>query len=143
MIICNDNNFNFDFNLEVVFKKILKETLKQTKLKIKEFYVNFTSIDEIKLINKKYRNKDNATDVISFRFDDNGLFNPIQGEIYICIDIAIKQANEYHHSLKREICFLFLHGVLHLLGYDHLSKDDEEVMFGLQEIILNKLDITR
>ena len=58
------------------------------------------------------------------------------GEIYISIDKALEQAKEYGHSEKREFCFLFVHGLLHLLGYDHMNSEDEKVMFGLQDIIL-------
>lgn len=143
MIIDNNIEEKIGFDAKNVFKKILKETLKVTKLEIKEFYINFVDENEIKEINKKYRNKNKVTDVISFRFDDNGLFNPIQGEMYICIDVAIKQANEYNHSLMREVCFLFLHGLLHLLGYDHLNREDEKIMFSLQDEILEKLKISR
>ena len=143
MIINNELNYQFDFDLNITFKKILNQTIKITKKKPKDFFINFVNENEIREINKKYRKKDKITDVISFRFDDNGMFNPIQGEMYICIEQAIRQANEYNHSFKREICFLFLHGLLHLLGYDHIKKDDEKIMFDLQEVILNKLEIIR
>ena len=63
--------------------------------------------------------------------------------IFICCDVAKKQAKEYKHSLKREYSFLFLHGLLHLFGYDHMNEEDEKVMFSLQEEILNALDIRR
>ena len=65
------------------------------------------------------------------------------GDIYINLDRAKEQANEYGHSLKREFCFLALHGFLHLLGYDHIEKDDEKEMFSLQDKILEKLQIGR
>lgn len=98
-------------------------------------------------INKKYRGIDRPTDVISFAFLD-GEINKEQifhsdnevclGDIYISLDKAKEQAEEYKHSLERELSFLFIHGLLHLLGYDHMTKEDEEVMFALQEEILNK-----
>ena len=65
------------------------------------------------------------------------------GSISICVEKAIEQANEYMHSFEREMSFLFIHGLLHLLGYDHIEKEDEEVMFKLQDEILNALDIRR
>ena len=65
------------------------------------------------------------------------------GDIIINYDRACQQAEEYNHSLKREMCFLFTHGVLHLLVYDHMNKDDEEVMFSLQRKILDDLKIVR
>ena len=65
------------------------------------------------------------------------------GEIYICIPRMIEQAKEFGHSEKRELSFLCVHGLLHLLGYDHMEKEDEKVMFALQELILNEANITR
>ncbi len=98
-------------------------------------------------INKKYRHIDRPTDVISFAFLDDGhqyekvLFKEgmvALGDIYISVEKASEQAKEYGHSIKRELCFLFVHGLLHLLGYDHMTKEDEEVMFSLQEKILSQ-----
>ena len=65
------------------------------------------------------------------------------GDIFICCDVAKKQAKAYNHSLKREYAFLFLHGLLHLFGYDHMNEEDEKEMFRLQDEILNNLDIRR
>ena len=67
----------------------------------------------------------------------------ILGDIYICIPKMIEQASNYGHSIKRELSFLTVHGLLHLLGYDHMNEEDEKVMFGLQELILNEAGITR
>ena len=71
------------------------------------------------------------------------LENRVLGDIYISVDKAHSQAIEYGHSFKREICFLAVHGFLHLLGYDHILKEDEKVMFSLQEETLNEAKITR
>ena len=65
------------------------------------------------------------------------------GDIYISIDKAKEQAKEYGHSLKRELCFLMTHGFLHLLGYDHMEKEDEMIMFPLQEKILKEFGVNR
>ena len=90
---------------------------------------------------------DKVTDVISFAFEDNkDLPNNIRmlGSIYVCIPKMKDQAIEYGHSEKRELSFLVCHGLLHLLGYDHVnSKEEEKVMFSLQDEILNSLDIRR
>jgi probable rRNA maturation factor len=67
----------------------------------------------------------------------------VLGDIYICIPRMLEQASEYGHSIKRELSFLTVHGLLHLLGYDHMQKEDEEVMFKLQELILDETGITR
>lgn len=104
--------------------------------------------ERIHEINRNYRQIDRSTDVISFALEDNeqfyveGMPRSI-GDIFISYDHAIMQAKEYEHSLKREMCFLFTHGLLHLLGYDHMNEDDEKEMFGLQKEILNQLGIER
>ena len=111
--------------------------------------VNIIIVDneKIRTINLEYRNIDRETDVISFALEDDDTFIklPIRilGDIYISIDKARTQAIEYGHSLKRELAFLTVHGILHLLGYDHMIKSDEEIMFQKQEQILNDLDIRR
>ena len=99
-------------------------------------------------LNKEYRNIDRETDVITFALEDEdtlivGDDERILGDIYISIDRARSQAEEYGHSFLRELSFLAVHGFYHLLGYDHQTKEDEEVMFGLQELILNDKDIKR
>lgn len=108
--------------------------------------VNIVNNEQIHLINKQYRGVDRPTDVISFAFldDENELIpedgSPISlGEIIVSYEKAEQQAKEYNHSLKREMSFLFVHGLLHLLGYDHMEKDDEIVMFNLQDEILGGL----
>lgn len=93
----------------------------------------------IKEYNKTYRNIDRETDVLSFPSDEEGEL----GDILISIDKAKTQAKEYGHSLKRELSFLLCHGILHCLGFDHMTKEEEEVMFSLQEKILDACDIRR
>lgn len=118
-----------------------------TKLKLKNVYFEIIFIDneEIHKINKEYRNIDRPTDVISFAFNDNGNLNgPINmlGEIYVSIDRMKEQAVEYEHSEKRELSFLCIHGLLHLLGYDHTKGEKEEKeMFDLQKEILDEKGI--
>ena len=104
--------------------------------------------EEIHAINRDYRNIDRSTDVISFALEDNEQFYVegmprTLGDIFISYDHAVAQAEEYGHSIFREMCFLFTHGCLHLLGYDHMNEEDEKEMFGLQKEILDKLHIER
>ncbi len=128
----------------------------------KRIKVNLSFVDEktIRKLNKDTRNIDKVTDVLTYPYvelrpkeklklsdyeleidpDDNRL---LIGDIYICIKRAEEQSKEYGHSLNREMCFLFCHGLLHILGYDHIKKEDEEVMTGLQTEILDKLNIKR
>ncbi len=111
------------------------------------FNVIIVDNNKIHEINRDYRNIDKETDVISFALeDDTSIINPnvrVLGDIYISIDKAKQQAEEYGHSLKRELCFLTTHGFLHLMGYDHMIKEDEEEMFSLQEEILEKYKVGR
>ena len=123
---------------------VLDNALKEENVNNAYFNVIFINNDEIHSINKEYRNIDRETDVISFAFLDNedrekeykSGMPVILGDIYISLDKANEQAKEYGHSLKRELCFLFVHGLLHLLGYDHMKKEDEDIMFPLQDKIL-------
>ncbi len=102
--------------------------------------------DYIHKINKEYRGIDRETDVISFALEEGETIDePYKtlGDIYISIDRVYEQAKEYGHSVKRELFFLVTHGFLHLLGYDHMNKDDEEKMFSLQEKILDSYGVKR
>ena len=98
-------------------------------------------------LNKEYRGIDKETDVISFALEDNideiKLDFRVLGDIYISVDKARKQAKEFGHSFLRELSFLTIHGLLHLLGYDHMTKEEEEVMFKKQEQLLSEFGIVR
>lgn len=119
------------------------------KLKIEncEFNIIIVDNEKIRSINREYRNIDRETDVISFALEDNMdvCYKDFRllGDIYISIDRCYLQAMEYGHSREREICFLATHGILHLLGYDHMEKEDEEVMNSLQNELLDGYDIKR
>ena len=93
----------------------------------------------IKDYNNRYRQIDKETDVLSFPSDEDGEL----GDILISLPKAIDQAEEYGHSLKRELSFLLCHGILHCMGYDHMTKEEETVMFNLQDEILNHANIRR
>ncbi len=128
-----NNTDNGTLNYEELINLVLKK-----RSKFKEMNIIFVSQEEIKKMNTEYRNKDYVTDVISFPNNKKEL-----GDIFICIDKAKEQALEYNHSVEREMGFLATHGYLHLLGYDHETKEDEEVMFKLQDEILNKANLIR
>lgn len=106
------------------------------------FEVDLVNQETIQTINRDYRKIDRVTDVISFAFEDHdealkGDNLPRDlGEIFICVDKARLQAEEYQHSFLREMAFLFTHGLLHLLGYDHMTESDEKKMFSLQDEIM-------
>ena len=112
-----------------------------------EFSIIIVDNKKIHEINKEYRNVDRETDVISFAMEDNMDVKyddfRLLGDIYISIDKVYSQAKEYWHSNLREICFLATHGILHLLGYDHMEPDDEKEMFDLQNKLLDGYNIKR
>lgn len=144
------NIFNLTDNDLSTYIKTLKELLEfalnREKLDNLEFNIIFVNNEKIHEINKAYRGIDRITDVISFALEDGekvSLDHRVLGDIYISIDKAYSQALEYGHSNLREICFLAIHGLLHLLGYDHDTKEKEEVMFKKQEDILNEFGIRR
>lgn len=141
-----NDNYNVDFKYDYL-KKVIKRTLKHENITNAYFSIIFVDESEIQKINKEYRGIDKITDVISFALEDNESLVKsdirVLGDIYICIPRALEQAENYGHSIKRELSFLTVHGLLHLLGYDHMVKEDEEKMFALQELILNEEGITR
>lgn len=133
--------------LEETYAELMRLTFDHLKIQ-NNYEVDVSLVDEetIHQINRDYRNVDRVTDVISFAFEDDdselgrilGEDVPrMLGEIFICIPRAIEQAKEIGNTTDRELCFLFVHGLLHLLGYDHMKKGDEDVMFPLQETILS------
>lgn len=137
-------------------KKLFIDALVETKIledKKCEVSLRFASEEEIREINKEYRNVDRKTDVLSFPLVDfnneedveseTSQDNVMLGDIIICKQVAKSQAKEFGHSLKRELCFLSLHGFLHLLGYDHIEKDDEIIMQAMAKKILEKNNIKR
>ena len=147
-----------------LFKKEIQRIYEKTAMLLGEDFsrvnlsLNFVSEDEISNLNKQFRGIEKKTDVLSFpnldkkydqklsefeaerNFDDGLLF---LGDIVICKKVAYAQAKEYGHSKKREICFLALHGLLHLLGYDHIESDDEKIMNETAEKILSSLGVNR
>ena len=127
-------------------KKVLKIGLKELNIKKVEFNVIIVDNNYIHELNKNYRGIDRETDVISFALEDDKTFNPeerVLGDIYISIDKAISQSQEYGHSLLRELSFLAVHGFYHLLGYDHMTENDEKVMFEKQKELLESYEIIR
>jgi len=133
--------------------KVLQSAGEQLSVKEgSEVSVTFVTNDAIQEINKTYRNKDVATDVISFAMEEMGegeieIMNAdiptMLGDIIISVQRATEQAESYMHSFERELCFLAVHGFLHLLGYDHETEEQEKEMFGLQESILQAFGLKR
>ena len=116
-----------------------------------EVSVSFISNDEIRLLNAQYRNKDSATDVLSFPLGENGVFDKNEntgafmlGDIVISAERAFEQAELYGHTIQREIAFLTVHSMLHLLGYDHEQGGlQARQMREKEEIVLERLGVSR
>lgn len=142
------NHTHYDTkSLKEDYMEIAKYTLNLFKIKSDvELSVNIVTKNTIQEINRTYRKLDRVTDVISFEFDDG--FNEcdgylVLGDIFICEAKAKMQAKQYGHSLRREMCFLFTHGLLHLLKMDHLNPEDEARMIAMQNKIMNHFNIIR
>ena len=139
-----DNNLYKDYDY---LNDVIKATLEHENASDAYLSIIFVDNDEIQNINRTYRNIDRVTDVISFALEDNNeeiVGERILGDIYLCIPRMKEQAIEYGHSEKRELSFLVCHGLLHLLGYDHVNnKEEEKIMFDLQDEILDSLNIKR
>jgi probable rRNA maturation factor len=135
-------------------KLLLQLAGKQEEVEIGEVALSFVSDEEIQQLNKQYRNLDRPTDVLSFAmqemgedeleiiYEEEAEIVPL-GDIIISIPRAIAQSEEYGHSVEREIGFLFIHGFLHLIGYDHGDTEAEAEMFAKQEQILQLAGLTR
>ena len=138
--IYNETDEKLDKEIKKI-KDVITYALEFEKVTNSTFNIIIVDNKKIRDINKIYRNIDRETDVISFALEDSKddikLEKRVLGDIYISKDKAISQAKEYGHSTLREFSFLSVHGLLHLLGYDHMNKKDEEEMFGKQELILN------
>lgn len=136
---------NYGYNDYEYLNEVLDYAIKKLDIKNSIFDIIFIDDEEMHKLNKEYREIDRTTDVLSFALNDNkhiDAFVNSLGDIFISIPKMKSQAEEYGHSEKRELSFLALHGLLHLLGYDHtLGKKEEEEMFGLQKEILNELGI--
>ena len=138
---------------EEIIEKVVNIVLKEEKiLKKLDVYITLTNNENIKVINKEYRNIDKATDVLSFpMFNRSEIDNlkkkdnteDILGDIIISVEKVNEQAIEYGHSFKRELAYLVTHGMLHLLGYDHMIDEEKNLMREKEEAILSSLNITR
>ena len=133
----NNEVEDFKEDYESIYLEIIKEACKQLDIHDDlELSVIFVDDQRIHEINKEFALED------SEQYYIEGMPREI-GDIFISIDHAKMQAEEYGHSFYREMCFLFTHGLLHLLGFDHMNEEDEKVMFSRQKEILNALNIER
>jgi probable rRNA maturation factor len=152
LIINNHQPTKLPENMEEMLKSLLEYTLELESIEgEREVGITFVDDGEIQSLNRDYRGKDQVTDVLSFAMNDTLDDEPIildedqslLGDIVIDYDRALMQAEEYGHSPLREVCYLSLHGMLHLLGYDHEVEEDKNCMRKREEEILAEYQITR
>ncbi len=154
----NQRKFKVTKDMRDLVRSAVKAALEYMDFPLKsEVSVMFTDDEEIHELNRMHRGVDRPTDVLSFplfEYDENGDiteddldFNPngemLLGDIVISLETASRQAQEYGHSFEREIGFLTVHSMLHLFGYDHMTPEDEEEMFGYQREILERIGLER
>ena len=142
--IVDEYGCTFDYSY---LNKVINRTLEMEGVTSSCFCIIFITDEKMHELNLKYRGIDRSTDVLSFAFEDNNKFcyNIRQlGEIFISIPKMEVQAREYSHGYQRELAFLVVHGLLHLLGYDHtLGEKEEKEMFSKQELVLNEFEETK
>lgn len=154
MNIAEINFLDIKENTEYIntLNKVLKECFLKEKLNDKKLYVNIvlTNPENIRKMNKEYRNIDKETDVLSFpmfekhELDERKISNEdILGDIVISIERVSQQAKEYGHSFERELSYMAVHGFYHLMGYDHIKEEDKTIMRQKEEAILKKLEILK
>ena len=153
-VIYKDIDENKDY--EKVIEKVLNKCFKEENLENSKLYITITltNPENIRIINKQYRDIDRATDVLSFpMFEKEELDKKIQnndfehqdvlGDLIISIEKVKEQAEEYGHSFERELSYMVVHGFYHLMGYDHIKEEDKKIMRPKEEKILNDLQILR
>lgn len=135
--------FNPDSELEEMIYAAVEESLREDNLSENfEISISFVEEEEIKELNADYRGIDSITDVLSFPLiEDPTREEGLLGDIVICYKRAIEQSIEYGHSSKREIIYLVVHSMFHLLGYDHMNDDDKKMMRSKEKSVLNKLGV--
>lgn len=144
--IDNQTEFKIEFKKELI--QIILNLAKYFNIE-KHINVDLTIVnnEEIQKLNKEYRGKDYATDILSFDFGNDGLYDTLPfvhlGELVVSYEKVISQANEFNHSVKREFCYLFTHGLVHLIGYDHEEENERIEMNRIVDEIFNPLNITR
>ena len=141
----NQNKLEFTPDLEKLIETVIEKAFEYENVEPRNVSVLICDNDEIKKLNGQFRNIDSPTDVLSFpMYDEDGELDPDElGDIVISLERAAAQAEEFGHSLKREVAFLTAHSMLHLFGYDHIDDSEREEMFEKQEEILAQLGITR
>ena len=142
------NETDEEFTYQDIIEKVVNKAFEIERLKKASCSIIIVDNSFIHKLNKEYRGIDRVTDVISFALeDDKSMVIPddirLLGDIYISLDKAKEQAEEYGHSFEREFAYMLVHGFYHLRGYDHMLEDEKKVMRQKEENVLGQLNITR
>lgn len=128
---------------EDLLEKVIETSLKMENMSLDyEISVSFVTNDEIRELNSQFRNIDKETDVLSFPFEDEfetGI--RILGDIVLSVEKAMDQAEDFGHTVERELAYLTAHSTLHLMGYDHMNDDDKSIMRQKEKAIMKALQI--
>lgn len=151
IITDNQKKVRIPTGLRMLVRRACIATLREEKFKgNSEVNVTFVDNNEIRRLNEKFRDKDSVTDVLSFPLGENGEYdsNPdtgakLLGDVVISLEKAVEQAAEFGHSMEREVCYLTVHSMLHLLGYDHMEPEEKAVMRLKEEIVMTRIGLTR
>ncbi|GAB6100256.1 rRNA maturation RNase YbeY [Halanaerocella petrolearia] len=140
-VLINDTQLDYELDQAVVdiINRVVNQVLELEAGQEKEVSIAIVDNKYIQQLNEEFRNKDESTDVLSFPQDDENLL----GDIIISLETAEQQAEEYNHSLAREVGFLTVHGMLHLLDYNHKKDSERKIMRQKEEEILGDLGLTR
>ena len=152
----NYNNIEENEEYNKIINTVVKKCFEEEGLDNIKIYINIilTNPEEIKRINKEYRNIDKETDVLSFPMfqkeeieeiikKKENIVTDILGDVVISIPRVYEQAEEYNHSFERELSYMVVHGFYHLMGYDHMEEEEKKIMRQKEENVLQKLNITR
>lgn len=145
MLVYIDNRqekIEVDNNIEEILEKVVKECLLLEKESTDyEISISLVDNEEIRDLNREYRNIDRETDVLSFPLDEDFGEVPILGDIVISLEKALEQSKEYNHSLVREVAYLTAHSMFHLMGYDHMGENEKKIMRKKEKEIMKRLGI--
>ncbi len=137
-------NNNCKYNLDKIVETLTFSALESLQLDNISISINLVTNSEITKLNKDYRNKNSVTDVITFSYEDDCHFNNLfkvreLGDIFIAVDYVYENSLKLKHSFAREMSFVIVHGILHTLGYDHNTVEEQETMFTIQEEIISNI----
>jgi probable rRNA maturation factor len=148
--INDQDKFNIPEDMEPLLENLIMRVVEEEGLeKFSEVSVLFVDNEKIRVMNRDYRDKDSVTDVLSFpQYEDvltesENEVHVLLGDIVISLERAMEQAEDFGHSLTRELCYLTVHSMFHLFGYDHMTEEDKKIMRAKEEKILTAAGITR